>query len=214
MGSRRYQFMVRDSKKYADTHGWGFAIFDIWGKVFEAQDIGGLGPLGKNRNLTDPSFCVPCHENAKDRNYVFSRLPAFDPKGIQRWVGQNAFRVLEHNYIDKNVTELPKDVQKLIPKKYKTVRFLDGPSRKYLYNGIIYETRSVLIKEATRSNEPAILLSTEGKRLSLVVPAEARNEPTALPCGKTERLFASYWTLGTNPDDWVSKDLFCSKKAD
>jgi hypothetical protein len=51
------QFMVKDSKKYAVSGGWGFADFTN-GKP-------GDGALHK--------ACFPCHQPAKDRDYVFTR---------------------------------------------------------------------------------------------------------------------------------------------
>jgi hypothetical protein len=50
------QFMVKDSKKYAATGGWGFADF---------KD-------GKPGNEALHKTCFPCHEPAKDRDYVFT----------------------------------------------------------------------------------------------------------------------------------------------
>ena len=52
------QFMVKDSKKYAATGGWGFGQFDQDGKP----------------NLPEAVFkkCFPCHEPVKDRDYVFT----------------------------------------------------------------------------------------------------------------------------------------------
>jgi Cytochrome P460 len=52
------QFMVKDSKKYATTGGWGFAQFDKDGKP------GAEAELEK---------CFACHVPAKDRDYVFTR---------------------------------------------------------------------------------------------------------------------------------------------
>ena len=52
------QFMVKDSKKYAATGGWGFAQFNKDGK-----------PADEAKHKT----CFPCHEPAKDRDYVFTR---------------------------------------------------------------------------------------------------------------------------------------------
>ena len=52
------QFMVKDSKKYAATGGWGYSSFD--------QD-------GKPSNEEAMSKCFPCHQAIKDRDYVFSR---------------------------------------------------------------------------------------------------------------------------------------------
>ena len=51
------QFMVKDSKKYAATGGWGFADF---------KD-------GKPGDKALHETCFPCHTPAKDRDYVFTR---------------------------------------------------------------------------------------------------------------------------------------------
>ncbi|MGB8058140.1 MAG: cytochrome P460 family protein [Pseudolabrys sp.] len=51
------QFMVKDSKKYAETGGWGFADFKN----------------GKPGNEDLHKTCFPCHQPAKDRDYVFTR---------------------------------------------------------------------------------------------------------------------------------------------
>jgi Cytochrome P460 len=51
------QFMVKDSKKYAATDGWGFADF--------TNDRPGNEALHKT--------CFSCHEPAKARDYVFTR---------------------------------------------------------------------------------------------------------------------------------------------
>jgi hypothetical protein len=50
------QFMVKDSKKYAASGGWGFADFTN----------------GKPGNLALHEKCFPCHQPAKDRDYVFT----------------------------------------------------------------------------------------------------------------------------------------------
>jgi hypothetical protein len=52
------QFMVKDSKKYAATGGWGYAQFD--------KD-GNPGPE------SDMKKCFPCHQAIKDRDFVFTR---------------------------------------------------------------------------------------------------------------------------------------------
>ncbi|MGA7431570.1 MAG: cytochrome P460 family protein [Xanthobacteraceae bacterium] len=50
------QFMVKDSKKYAASGGWGFADFT----------------KGKPGNEALHAKCFPCHAPAKDRDYVFT----------------------------------------------------------------------------------------------------------------------------------------------
>ena len=51
------QFMVKDSKKYASTGGWGFAQFND----------------GKPADEAVHKTCYPCHAPAKDRDFVFTR---------------------------------------------------------------------------------------------------------------------------------------------
>jgi hypothetical protein len=51
------QFMVKDSKKYAATGGWGFATF-VDGKPADAASM---------------KSCFPCHEKANGSDLVFTR---------------------------------------------------------------------------------------------------------------------------------------------
>ena len=52
------QFMVKDSKKYSATGGWGYAQFDKEGKPGPESDL---------------KKCFPCHAAIKDRDFVFTR---------------------------------------------------------------------------------------------------------------------------------------------
>jgi hypothetical protein len=52
------QFMVKDSKKYAATGGWGFGHFATDGKPGDAAFM---------------KTCFPCHEKAKTSDLVFTR---------------------------------------------------------------------------------------------------------------------------------------------
>ncbi|HEX8814552.1 MAG TPA: cytochrome P460 family protein [Terriglobales bacterium] len=52
------QFMVKDSKKYAATGGWGFAQFSMDGK-----------PAGEALLKT----CFPCHQPVQKRDFVYTR---------------------------------------------------------------------------------------------------------------------------------------------
>ena len=51
------QFMVKDSKKYAATGGWGYAHFDD----------------GKPADDAVLNTCFACHQAVKDRDFVFTR---------------------------------------------------------------------------------------------------------------------------------------------
>ncbi|HEU4934156.1 MAG TPA: cytochrome P460 family protein [Pyrinomonadaceae bacterium] len=52
------QFMIRDSKKYAATGGWGFASFDQKGKPTDEAAM---------------KKCFPCHQAVPTRDLVFTQ---------------------------------------------------------------------------------------------------------------------------------------------
>ena len=52
------QFMVKDSKKYAATGGWGYSSFDKEGKPTDEAAM---------------KTCFPCHQAIKERDFVFTR---------------------------------------------------------------------------------------------------------------------------------------------
>jgi Cytochrome P460 len=52
------QFMVKDSKKYGATGGWGYSSFDKDGK-----------PSPESAMKT----CFPCHQAVRDRDFIFTR---------------------------------------------------------------------------------------------------------------------------------------------
>jgi Cytochrome P460 len=65
--------MVKDSKKYAATGGWGYSSFDKDGKPTDEAVM---------------NQCFPCHQAIKDRDFVFSRytlmtLASFSGEGYQ-----------------------------------------------------------------------------------------------------------------------------------
>jgi hypothetical protein len=55
--AKNVQFIVKDSKKYAATGGWGFAQFND----------------GKPADEALLKTCFPCHEPVKARDFVFTR---------------------------------------------------------------------------------------------------------------------------------------------
>ena len=52
------QFMIKDSKKYAATGGWGYSSFDKDGKPTDEAAM---------------KTCFPCHQAVKARDFVFTR---------------------------------------------------------------------------------------------------------------------------------------------
>jgi hypothetical protein len=62
-------FMVKDSKRFADSGGWGYAVFDYdaASDTFKPGDSTGTPPQGN-----DAKCGFTCHTAAKARDYVFT----------------------------------------------------------------------------------------------------------------------------------------------
>ena len=62
-------FMVKDSKKFADSGGWGYAAFkyDAAADKFSPVGMDGTPPQGN-----DAKCGAACHTIAKDKDYVFT----------------------------------------------------------------------------------------------------------------------------------------------
>ena len=62
-------FMVKDSKRFADSGGWGYAVFDYnaASDTFTPGTTAGTPPQGN-----DAKCGVSCHTKAKARDYVFT----------------------------------------------------------------------------------------------------------------------------------------------
>jgi len=62
-------FMVKDSKRFADSGGWGYAVFDYdtASDTFKPGTSAGTPPQGN-----DAKCGFACHMSAKSRDYVFT----------------------------------------------------------------------------------------------------------------------------------------------
>ena len=62
-------FMVKDSKRFADSGGWGYAVFDYDAatSAFKPGTTAGTPPQGN-----DAKCGFACHTRAKARDYVFT----------------------------------------------------------------------------------------------------------------------------------------------
>jgi hypothetical protein len=62
-------FMVKDSKRFADSGGWGYAVFeyDTASNTFRPGDATSKPPQGN-----DARCGFTCHTAAKARDYVFT----------------------------------------------------------------------------------------------------------------------------------------------
>ncbi|MBI5100955.1 MAG: cytochrome P460 family protein [Nitrospirae bacterium] len=64
---QRIEFMMRDSERFKDTGGWGYARF-VYDSATDAYK-----PYGKDASFA--SECFQCHTLVKDRDYVFTKYP-------------------------------------------------------------------------------------------------------------------------------------------
>ena len=65
-------FMVKDSKRFADSGGWGYAVFDYDAKsdTFSPGTMDDKPPQGN-----DAKCGFACHTIVKTRDYVFTEFP-------------------------------------------------------------------------------------------------------------------------------------------
>jgi hypothetical protein len=157
-GAQRYQFMVRDQKKYAATHGWGYALFD-----------GSQAPSA-NFNAEIPA-CFACHQLASSRGEVFSQILTIGaawpkasviPQASDLDLGRLKFASAEPS-------ALPSILQKIIPKS-KLVRLVQGELPKHVFKGTLDEIRPSLVNEAAKQAMPAGLVSTDKLQFEMVFP--------------------------------------------
>lgn len=182
-GARRFQLMVHDSKKFPETHGWGFALFDARAKA-----------SGKDVALRSAA-CDACHALVPERGYVFSqvmKLDVADTIPVAPVAKDDPARV---HFETVTTDKLPKALASRLPKEVKQVRLLRGELEKHIFRGTIDEIRPTLALEAQRTDMPAALVSEDGTLFSLV--QRDIKMPTCLD-GKSLHM-TGFYTLGSLP---------------
>jgi hypothetical protein len=152
----RYQLMLKSKKKYAETAGWGYALFGPNGRVSSGDQ--------KNMALA----CAACHGIVKNRGFVFS-MPIQSPFTPPALV-QGGLR-----FADSSVRKLPERFREVLPRSTEKLRILHGPVSKFTFEGTLNEIRPFLAEEALRSSRPAVLLSTDQKHFVAVFRDNSAN---------------------------------------
>lgn len=185
-GALRIQLMVRDKKKYAATHGWGFGIFDINGRSFITD------PLSKT--AVTAKACDACHQLVPDRGYVFSQpmgwMAAFAAAPMGDFV---ASRV---PFVTASTQALPVSLRTCLPPSIKELRLVQGPLRENMFPGTLNEIQPVLIAESRRANMPVALISSRDANLFSLVSAMPHSDQCKLPGGRTITLVNIYHIAG------------------
>lgn len=163
--SRRYQVMLKNSKKYADSDGWGYALFDAEGRLFN-EDI-------KVKTMS----CVACHRIVPERDYVFSRK-------LNLLVGETLIPEITNQKRDEiikfkevAIKDLPKDVSEKV-KGFQYIQSLQGSLQKNGFSGTLDEIVPFLVQKSKSSSAPSGLILSE-KNFSLVVPLGQKCEGQA-----------------------------------
>ena len=66
-------FMVKDSNRFADSGGWGWAAFEY---DAESDTFRPAGTADRPPQAHDAKCGFACHTAAKDRDYVFTQYGA------------------------------------------------------------------------------------------------------------------------------------------
>lgn len=153
-GTRRAQLMIRDKKKYADTDGWGYFLFDGAGKSVQ----------------TNVQACAACHRLVPDRGLVFSQRVALT--NLFKAPPSSSLPPLAISESEVVFEEAPRTV---IPSAYRDflppsdkARRLTKPWLKAAFEGTADEIRPLLTKETLKTKKPSFYLSPDKKVLSWV----------------------------------------------
>ena len=180
-GARRYQFMVRDEEKFKETGGWGYALFDVEGKLFS-----------EDRKKIEMA-CYACHQIVQNRGQVFSQPFDLSPF-VQTAFLSNAkgFQKIEFAWTDRSSLKEP--LKKSVPQKFKRIRTVSNANLiKNIFQGTLDEIKPSLEREVVDKGVPAALISEEGGRFSIVLPVAQKD------C-KSGRSFEAQMTLVEGPE--------------
>lgn len=159
-GSKRYQFMVRDKKKYASTGGWGYALFDAAKVTFDGDP------------KTQSQACYACHLLVPQRGQVFSqplKISAFAAK-IEAPLTPKEAPTSAVKFETVAIRKLPEIVRRNLPEGSKTARAVTSEIRNHVFRGTIDEIRPTLIEEVRRTGMAATLVSAKDSQFAAVYP--------------------------------------------
>lgn len=160
-GARRYQFMIRDRKKYAETNGWGYALFNDRGMRFPSSQT----------DHEEVLACDACHQGVKERGYVFSQLMPLDIDPANKdTIIRRTTKTAPLSFETVEYGRLPQRVQSVLPREYMMARRMTGAMVEKIFQGTIDEIRPALIKEALTANLPAVLTQEDGTLFAMVYP--------------------------------------------
>ena len=154
--SRRYQLMIRDSKKFKSTDGWGYAIFDERGVTYNEE------PAAKT------AACHACHTIVKNMDYVFSIEMPLAVGSMMKTSGSPLkldWHKFEASELASKVTVQPISA---VAKVTEAVDQLDPKLLKSFFSGTLDEILPTLLARSRETGRPAIYIGDK-ENYSLVL---------------------------------------------
>lgn len=177
VGGKRMQFMVKDKKRYADTDGWGYALFDSNGNLFSDDP------------KSTTAGCVACHRIVPEFGFVFSRPAFLSTSLLQVDKGAQSTQLAKSSpFIEKTDRLIPKAIAKRAVGKYKQFYSLEGALKSNAFSGTLDEVIPLLVTQVNKTSSPVFLYIDE-KNFSLVTPK------SSVKCGtgtSGKKIFISY----------------------
>jgi hypothetical protein len=155
--ARRYQFMVREKKKFESTDGWGYALFDKSGKIYPEDQA------------VQSAACAACHRIVPERGYVFSEVME-----LSLFQGEKARTKKETHYSERikfrEVTydKLPELIRKELPPVTKLAKQIDHEISKFLFQGTLDEIKPLLAEESVKTKLPVFIIGPDNKTFAVV----------------------------------------------
>lgn len=154
---RRFQFMVKNSRKYKEHNGWGYALFNSYGEVNPE-------PVDQQVNA-----CAACHNIVPERDYVFSypfnQVPS---KSL------NIFQY-EHETVKKE--DLPKTISVHLPGNLGPVVLkIKSPLTKNVFQGTLDELKPSLARLSVNKKAPVVFMSDDNSKFTLIYPEDVKIE--------------------------------------
>lgn len=153
--SKRFQFMVRN-KRYKETGGWGYALFDRQGQTFADDE--------KETILA----CYSCHQIVAHRGDVFSQPGGFDLKSSPRVTRSGDF--LGKSFRPVPSTELPASIRSELELKDQEIYLYEGKANHHVFSGTLEEMKPSLLEKAKVTGRAVFFLSRHSPHYLGVVP--------------------------------------------
>lgn len=161
-GTKRFQLMVYNKKKYKSTQGWGYALFDERGQLFNED--------AKTQSLA----CAACHSIVPERGYVFSR-PMNPDFGSARLDPLRLAADPSLKFQTKPIAQFSKTFRSAIASDVTSVASLEGPLKKNSFSGTLDEIIPFLIQGLKTQGKTTTLYSNEFN-YSIATPSNEKCE--------------------------------------